>query len=173
MEGFFSKQETNETTGKMQEIFDRLIEDTSSLNTSRDTSDIESTKELAIVKLIDSEDTTQEILSAIKDTEYGEKIQELFPKRNLIQTIVQRREKNPSLTKRLILLNSLNRSQNTDDSKKFTLFLLDKENNSPFTIIGEQELSFSDEIKDNCQKVVNLQKANLQEITERLVKNSF
>ncbi len=173
MEEFFSNQETDQTSGKMQEIFDALIEDSSSLNNLRASSDLEGTKELAIVKLIDSEDTTQEILSALRDTDYGEKIQELFPKRNLIQTIVQRREKNSSFSKRLILLNGLDESQNSDGSKKFVLFMLDKEHELPFTILGEQELSLSGEDKEKCQKVINLQKANLQYITDKLVKNSF
>jgi len=173
MEEIFSNQETDETSGKMQEIFDALIEDTNSLKNSKASSDLEGTKELAIVKLIDSEDTTQEILSAIKDTEYGQKIQEAFPQMNDIHPIVQRREHNPSMSKRLILLNGLNNSEDTDQKKKFVLYMLDKKNDSPFEIIGEQEVSLSKEVSERCQKVVNLQKANLQEITDRLVKNSF
>ncbi|NLD25470.1 hypothetical protein GX656_02415 [Candidatus Dojkabacteria bacterium] len=173
MEDIFLKKEQEETPNRMVEIFDSLVTDVTTLNNSQASSDIESTKELAVVKLIDSDDTTQAIISALKGSEYEQKIQEIFPKRNIIQTIVQRREKNPSISKRLILLPELNKSQADDKAENFTLILLDKENDLPFQIIGEQKLSLKENVKESCQKVVNLEKAQLQEITDKLVKNSF
>ena len=104
MEDIFLKKEQEETPNRMVEIFDSLVIDVTTLNNSQASSDIESTKELAVVKLIDSDDTTQAIISSLKGSEYEQKIQEIFPKRNIIQTIVQRREKNPYISKRLILL---------------------------------------------------------------------
>ena len=173
MEDIFLKKEQEETPNRMVEIFDSLVTDVTTLNNSQASSDIESTKELAVVKLIDSDDTTQAIISALKGSEYEQKIQEIFPRRNIIQTIVQRREKNPPISKRLILLPELNKSQADHGAGNFTLILLDKDNDLPFQIIGEQKLSLKEGVKESCQRVVNLEKAQLQEITDKLVKNSF
>lgn len=173
MEDIFLKQEQTETSVRMEEIFDRLIPDTTALDNSHASSDKESTKELAVVKLIDSDYTTREIVSSLKGSQYEQQLRKIFPEEESEETIVQRKEKKTPISKRLILLPNSHESQSVDDTEKFTLILLDKENGLPFQIIGEQELSLSGVVKDSCQKVVNLQKAQLQEITDKLVKNSF
>lgn len=178
MEEIFSREEEVQETKRMHDVFDMIIDGSSILEKSRESSDIDSTKELAVIKLIDSDDITKDILKALEGTEERKKLEQFFPVRKETESIFERKGVIPSPTRRLLLAEATKLDEKgkpvlSENETNFVLIHLDKNSENIYRVAGGESLSVFGNVADKCKEIVKTEEYKLEKITEQLVKNTY
>lgn len=165
----------NKANPNMVKAFDLLIDAEEILKKSHISSDPETTKELAMIKLISSEKRTKEILRAIEGSPEGGEIEKLFPKDDVEagnEPPVTTNKVSRYTDKRLLLIEL--DSEAEKNKKSYVAVVFDKKADTPYELIGAQELTgLDEEAIEECHQIVKNSKADLTFLTDELVKKTY
>lgn len=171
---FVDPSEEHQADQNKVKIFDSLIDADEILENRHASADPEGIKELAITRFLNRYDPTKEILNTIKDSPEGAEIAKLFHTEENIEPkpLVSKKEYRIPERDFLILTESEKKEDESKDS--YTALLLERRVDSPYKLIGSQELTgLDEEALRECGRIVRNTRAYLEFLTKDLVKSVY